>query len=48
VARGTSPAVALIASGACLLLALAATYRLSIAAPEAALAPAAASPQEQL
>ena len=39
VARGTSPAVALIASGACLLLALAATYRLSIAGPEGALAP---------
>lgn len=39
VARGTSPAVALVAAGACLLLALAATYRLSIAAPESAPAP---------
>ena len=34
VARGTSPAVALLAAGASLLLALAATYRLKIAAPE--------------
>ena len=34
VARGTSPAVALLAAGASLLLALAATYRLNIAAPE--------------
>ena len=39
VARGTSPAVALLAAGACLLLALAATYRLSIIAPEGAPAP---------
>ena len=36
VARGTSPAVALLAAGACLLLVLAATYRLSITAPEGA------------
>ena len=36
VARGTSPAVALLAAGACLLLALAATYRLNISAPEGA------------
>ena len=34
VARGTSPAVALLAAGGSLLLALAATYRLNIAAPE--------------
>ncbi|MCY3989552.1 MAG: MFS transporter, partial [Gammaproteobacteria bacterium] len=39
VARGTSPAVALLAAGACLLLALAATYRLIIIAPEGAPAP---------
>jgi len=36
VARGASPAVALLAAGASLLLALAATYRLSISAPESA------------
>ncbi|MYE48006.1 MAG: MFS transporter [Gammaproteobacteria bacterium] len=41
VARGTSPAVALIAAGASLLLALAVTYRLNIAATEGA--PAATS-----
>ncbi len=41
VARAAGPGVALIASGACLLLALAATYRLSISAPGGA--PAATS-----
>ena len=41
VARATSPTAALVGSGACLLLLLAATHRLSIAAPEGQLAPSA-------
>lgn len=48
VARGTSPAVALLAAGATLLLALAATYRLNIAGSENALDPSAAAEREQL
>ena len=45
VARGTSPAVALLAAGSSLLLALAATYRLNIAGSENALATSAAADQ---
>ena len=48
VARGTSPAVALLAAGASLLLALAVTYRLNIVGSENALAPSAAAERERL
>ena len=48
VARGASPAVALLAAGASLLLVLGATYRLNIAVSEDARAPSAATDREQL
>ncbi len=48
VARATSPAVALLAAGASLLLALAATYRLNISGSDGALEPSAAAEPKQL
>ncbi len=48
VARACGPAAALLASGICLLLSLAATYRLSISAAERELAPAGAAERDPL